>query len=76
MAEQGGKVARHWDDSDNHCPEWPGRVCYSFAGATSEPSSCYPGGTLDPKASWRQLKRHSSRRTVGRKLIYWNPDGC
>jgi hypothetical protein len=73
-AEQWAKVARHWDDSDNHCPEWPDRVCYYFAGATSEPHSC--GADLDPKESWRQLQRHVSRRTVGRNLIYWNPNGC
>ncbi len=75
QAEQWARVRRRWDRHHagaRKCSrEWTSK-CYAFAGATSEPTAC--GADLSPSGSWSALWNANPVGSVGRELVYYNPD--
>jgi hypothetical protein len=76
QAEQWKKVRKRWDRrhvrNADRCLDDRPRPCYSFAGATSQPKPC--GSELSPAQSWMALRKANPARSVGRELIFYNPE--
>jgi hypothetical protein len=73
QTDQWATVRKRWDGPRaRECArDWTSK-CYSFAGATSEPTAC--GADLSPSRSWRLLWRANPIGSVARELIYYNPN--
>lgn len=74
QADAWARVANLWDRAPGNCRRR--KPCYGFGGVTSFPVGC-AGASYTPRQSWLQMKR-ATRRTVGRRIIYFNPRrvGC
>lgn len=74
QAQTWARVANKWDNAPGKCRR---RLpCYDFGGVTSFPVGC-AGATYTPRQSWLEMRR-ATRRTVERRIIYFNPRriGC
>ena len=74
QAQAWARVANKWDNAPGKCRR---RLpCYDFGGVTSFPVGC-AGATYTPRQSWLEMRR-ATRRTVERRIIYFNPRrvGC